>query len=44
MQNGNAADFENGVELVPNDHFDAFVFFDRTLLDRALPQRPMWQP
>ncbi len=44
LQNGNAEGFENGVELVPRDHFDAFFFFDRSPLDRALPQRPMWQP
>jgi len=44
MQNGNAAGVENGVELVLNDHFDAFVFFDRSPLDGALPQRPIWQP
>jgi erythromycin esterase-like protein len=44
LQNGNAEGFENGVGLVPLDHFDAFFFFDRSPLDRALPQRPMWQP
>jgi hypothetical protein len=44
MQNGNAAGVENGVELVLNDHFDAFVFFDQSPLDGALPQRPIWQP
>jgi erythromycin esterase-like protein len=44
MQNGNAGDFANGVELVLSDHFDAFIFFDRSHLDKALPQRPMWQP
>jgi len=44
MQNGNAAGVENGVELVLHDHFDAFVFFDRSPLDGALPRRPMWQP
>ena len=44
MQNGNAENFENGVELIAGDHFDAFVFFDRSPLDKALPQRPMWQP
>src|SRR5262245_29650385 len=26
LQNGNAVGFENGIELVPGDHFDAFVF------------------
>lgn len=36
--------YESGVELVPRDHFDAFVFFDRSHLDRALPARPMWEP
>ena len=44
LQNGNAAGVENGVELVLHDHFDAFVFFDRSPLDEALPRRPMWQP
>lgn len=45
MQNGNAGDrFGNGVELVPKDHFDAYFFISRSLLDRALPQRPMWEP
>jgi len=44
LQNGNAAGMENGIELVPADHFDAWFFFDRSLLDRALPARPMWQP
>jgi hypothetical protein len=45
MQNGNNADkFENGVEIVPKDHFDAFVFFDQSLLDRELPAPDTWQP
>ena len=44
LQNGNAAGVENGVELVLNDHFDAFVFFDQSPLDGALPQRSIWQP
>jgi erythromycin esterase-like protein len=45
MQNGNfPGPFESGVEFVPRDHFDAFVFFSRSALDKALPQRPMWRP
>jgi erythromycin esterase-like protein len=36
--------YENGVEIIPADHFDAFFFFDRSHLDQALPARPMWQP
>jgi erythromycin esterase-like protein len=36
--------YESGVELVPKDHFDAFIFFDRSHLDKALPARPMWEP
>jgi hypothetical protein len=44
VQNQNAGDHENGVELVPRDHFDAFIFLDRSHLDRALPARPMWEP
>jgi erythromycin esterase-like protein len=36
--------YESGVELVLPDHFDAFIFFDRSHLDRALPARPMWEP
>lgn len=44
MQNGNAAGMENGIELVPGDHFDAFYFVDRSPLDKALPARPMWEP
>ncbi|HEX2827721.1 MAG TPA: erythromycin esterase family protein [Burkholderiales bacterium] len=45
MQNQNyPGPYESGVEIVPADHFDAFVFFGRSHLDRALPARPMWQP
>jgi erythromycin esterase-like protein len=45
MQNGNNAEkFENGVEIVPKDHFDAFIFFDQSLLDKALPAPDTWQP
>lgn len=36
--------YESGVELILRDHFDAFIFFDRSHLDQALPARPMWQP
>ena len=45
MQNGNASGgSENGIEIAPADHFDAYFFFSRSLLDQALPARPMWQP
>jgi len=45
MQNQNyAGPYESGVELVPRDHFDAFFFFARSRLDKALPARPMWEP
>lgn len=44
MQNGNAIGFENGIELTPRDHFDAYFFIDQSLLDRPLPGRPIWQP
>jgi len=44
MQNGNAVGVENGIELVPRDHFDAYFYLDQSLLDRPLPARPMWQP
>jgi len=45
MQNGNfPGPYESGVEITPGDHFDAFIFFDRSHLDKALPQRPMWEP
>lgn len=36
--------YESGVELVLGDHFDAFIFFDRSHLDQALPGRPVWEP
>jgi hypothetical protein len=45
MQNGNfPGRYESGVEIVPPDHFDAFVFFASSHLDEALPARPMWRP
>ncbi len=45
MQNGNfPGRYESGVEIVPSDHFDAFVFFGSSHLDEALPARPMWRP
>ena len=45
MQNGNNAEkYENGVEIVPKDHFDAFVFFSESLLDKELPARDTWEP
>ena len=45
MQNGNfPGPYESGVEIVPRDHFDAYFFFAESLLDKALPERPMWQP
>ncbi len=45
MQNGNyPGPYESGVELVPADHFDAYIFFKRSLLDFALPARPLWRP
>lgn len=45
MQNGNNAEkFENGVEIVPKDHFDAFIFFRQSLLDKELPAPDTWQP
>jgi len=45
MQNGNfPGPYESGVELTPTDHFDAFIFFERSHLDKALPKRPVWQP
>lgn len=45
MQNGNfPGPYESGVELTPGDHFDAFIFFGRSHLDKALPKRPVWQP
>jgi erythromycin esterase-like protein len=36
--------YESGVELILRDHFDAFFFFDKSHLDKALPARPMWEP
>ncbi len=45
MQNGNfPGPYESGVELIPRDHFDAFIFFERSHLDKALPKRDVWQP
>ena len=44
MQNGNAAGIENGVEIVPRDHFDSYFFLGQSLLEDALPARPMWRP
>jgi erythromycin esterase-like protein len=45
MQNQNfPGPYESGVEIIPADHFDAFIFFERSPLDKALPQRSMWQP
>ena len=45
MQNGNfPGPYESGIEFIPRDHFDAFIFFDQSLLDQALPNRPVWQP
>jgi len=45
MQNQNfPGRYESGVEIIPRDHFDAFIFFEQSPLDKALPQRPMWQP
>ena len=45
MQNGNfPGPYESGVELTLRDHFDAFVFFKRSHLDKALPKRSVWQP
>lgn len=45
MQNGNfPGPYQNGVAIAPGDHFDAFIFFARSHLDRALPQRPIWEP
>jgi erythromycin esterase-like protein len=36
--------FESGVELILKDHFDAFVFLDKSHLDKAFPAKPMWEP
>jgi erythromycin esterase-like protein len=45
MQNQNfTGSYESGVEIVPRDHFDAYFFLDQSHLDKALPQRPMWEP
>ena len=45
MQNQNfPGPYESGVEIVPRDHFDAYFFLAQSLLDKALPQRPMWEP
>lgn len=45
MQNQNyPGAYESGVEIKPKDHFDGYFFFDRSHLDKALPQRPMWTP
>jgi erythromycin esterase-like protein len=45
MQNQNfPGRYESGVEIVPRDHFDGFFFLRQSHLDKALPQRPMWQP
>lgn len=44
MQNGNATGVENGVEIVPRDHFDAYFFLGQSLLEGALPARPLWRP
>ena len=45
MQNGNfPGPHESGVELILPDHFDAYIFFRESRLDKALPARPVWQP
>jgi erythromycin esterase-like protein len=44
LQNGNAAVMENGIRIVPRDHFDAYVFIDHSPLEGLLPARPVWQP
>lgn len=45
IQNGNfPGRYESGVEIVPRDHFDAFVFLARSHLDEPLPAPPMWRP
>lgn len=45
MQNGNFPGlYASGVEFTPRDHFDAFIFFKQSRLDKALPARPVWQP
>lgn len=45
MQNGNfPGPYESGVLIVPQDHFDAFLFFAESPLDDPLPARPIWEP
>lgn len=45
MQNQNfPGPYQNGVAFTPRDHFDAFIYLRASHLDKALPQRPMWQP
>jgi len=44
LQNGNAAGMENGIHIVPRDHFDAYVYIDHSPLQGLLPARPVWQP
>lgn len=44
LQNGNAAGMENGIHLVPRDHFDAYVYIDHSPLEGLLPARSVWQP
>lgn len=44
LQNGNAIGMENGISIVPRDHFDAYVFIDQSPLEGLLPARPVWQP
>lgn len=45
MQNQNfPGPYQSGVEIVPADHFDAFIFFGQSHLDKVLPNRPVWQP
>jgi len=44
LQNGNAAGMENGIHIVPRDHFDAYVYIDHSPLQDLLPARPVWQP
>ena len=44
MQNGNfPGPYESGVEIVPKDHFDAYLFLDRSHADELLPARSIWQ-
>lgn len=45
MQNGNVpGPLESGVELNLADHFDAYIFLERSHLDKALPARSVWEP